>query len=504
MKKFTAMFLAVIMVLGMALSASAAEKQDGPFKVKIKNAEGHQYRIYQIFTGDLAVEKDDEGKVTKEILSNVKYGKDYLPGEGDAKVTVDTLVPEEVLDAFKADVKNGTATVNTTGDGEPMNTVGDEATVEVEKAGYYMIVDVTTQGLPAGDTISAVMFQVVGDTEITSKHIGTTIVKKVQDINDSTGEQTVDTAGNKWIDSADYDINDKVPFKSTATFTGLTNYETYKVVFTDTMAQGLDYNKDMVIYVNGEIKTGSFTISVNENYTSTDEYNGGTQITITCDDITALTDSVDATIVLEYSATLNENANIGAAGNPNKINVTTTPEGDGEHVTPDDVNIVFTYKVVANKYANEVAEANKLPGAGFTLYKWDNKVDGEDKWVAIGGEVKGEAMTTFEWKGIDDGKYKLVETTTPAGYNTIDPLEFEVEAEHIIVADQPTLETLTGGDVFEGKVPTGALSGDIINNSGVELPETGGMGTTMFYAVGAVLVLAAVVLLVTKRRMRAE
>ena len=483
-RKLLAMVLALIMVMSLATSAFAAETDPKTYTVTINNATGHSYEIYQIFTGDLATEGEDK------ILSNIKYGDNY--GEKGKPV------PDEFLESLTEE--NIASKITPTGTGKPMTTDGDTATISGLEAGYYMIKDVTNP-LPDGDELSKVMFQVVGDTVVTSKHTGTTIVKKVQDINDSTGEQPTD-GNSTWIDSADYDINDTVPFQSTANFEGLDNYETYRVVFTDTMSKGLTYNNDMKVFVNDEDKTASFTITT-ATYTGNDEYAGGTVITVECSDITALTDANAVQIVLQYSATLNDDAKLGAPGNPNKIKVTTQPDGTGE--TPEDVNIVFTYKVVANKYANAVGEDKKLTGAGFTLYKWYGTAE-SGEWRAIGEEIKGEALSTFEWKGIDDGKYKLVETTTPAGYNTIADIEFTVTATHEIVSDHPALTDLSGnattGEVtFTANTTEGSLSTDVINKSGTELPETGGMGTTMFYVIGGILVLAAVVLLVTKRRM---
>ena len=100
----------------------------------------------------------------------------------------------------------------------------------------------------------------------------------------------------------------------------------------------------------------------------------------------------------------------------------------------------------------------------------------------------------------------MEETTTPAGYNTIPPIEFEVEAEHVIVADNPTLTNLTGEEEtgkiqFSADASSGLVSTDVVNKTGVVLPETGGTGTTLFYIMGGVMVLVAVILLVTKKRM---
>ena len=87
------------------------------------------------------------------------------------------------------------------------------------------------------------------------------------------------------------------------------------------------------------------------------------------------------------------------------------------------------------------------------------------------------------------------------------PIEFTVTAEHDILADNPQLRNLLGGDIFTGSVEgenDGAVIGQIVNKSGSILPETGGIGTTIFYIVGVVLVLGAGVLLVTKKRMNAD
>ena len=193
-------------------------------------------------------------------------------------------------------------------------------------------------------------------------------------------------------------------------------------------------------------------------------------------------------------------------------------EGGENGKTPDDKVIVFTYKVVANKVTkNSAYDASKDPektgidsdghkefipleGAGFTLYK--KNASGE--YVAVGSEVKGGEMTTFTWTGLDDGDYKISETTTPDGYNTAADIEFTITAAHDVLSTNPTLTSLSGGNKFTGEVNTGVITTDIQNNKGSTLPETGGMGTTLFYVLGGALVLCAGVLLVTKKRMSAR
>jgi LPXTG-motif cell wall-anchored protein len=124
--------------------------------------------------------------------------------------------------------------------------------------------------------------------------------------------------------------------------------------------------------------------------------------------------------------------------------------------------------------------------------------------------VETEAGTTFTFNGLDDGNYRLTETATPAGYNSIKPIEFTVTADHDIEWEtQDRLEVLnsltgnvtTGAIQFAATEDQGTLSSNVENKSGTVLPETGGMGTTIFYIVGGLLAVAAVVLLITKKRM---
>ena len=212
---------------------------------------------------------------------------------------------------------------------------------------------------------------------------------------------------------------------------------------------------------------------------------------------------------MEYTSTLNANAVIGGDGNLNKaqLEYSNNPrDTSSKDKTVWDNVVVFTYQVVVNKYANSVAENNKLPGAEFTLTKKLN--NGKMKDIAV---AKTEEGKQFIFKGLDDGEYTLTETVTPEGYNTIDPITFNVNANHEINWDgtgnrSALLESLTGnkgtGEItFTSDKGTGALTTDIINKSGTVLPSTGGMGTTVFYVVGGGLMAVAVVLLVTKKRM---
>lgn len=240
---------------------------------------------------------------------------------------------------------------------------------------------------------------------------------------------------------------------------------------------------------------------------------------------------------MEYNAVLNSNAVIGLNGQENEVYLTYsnnpnwtgegTPEDSGK--TPEDKVIVFTYELDVTKYlGDEKTTANATEGtkAGFKLgnangTKWATvdenlRITGWVDDVAAATEVTTDATGIFKFVGLDDGTYTLRETTTPTGYNTMADLNLTIDATTSNVQDwnfgaenaaKSALSAIkltmnnkeTTGDVTEGKV-----EGSIINQKGSSLPSTGGIGTTMFYVGGGVLVAGAGVLLITKKRAKKD
>ena len=285
------------------------------------------------------------------------------------------------------------------------------------------------------------------------------------------------------------------------------------------MDKSLTYNKDAKVYIKNENEAEPREVTDSFSITSAENADGTTTLTVSIDDAKAAPVSAGnkAVITVEYTATLNEEAVPGGAGNVNKatLEYSNDPNWDGNGnpptgTTPEEVAVVFTLKTIVNKveknpnYDPNVEGSEEfipLKGAGFTLYKKD--VSGE--YIQVGEEVKGEEMTQFVFSGLDDGDYMLKETTTPVGYNTIEDIYFTITAEHTVEG----LTTLEGtnaenGNVFTGELTAGSLTTNVENNKGATLPETGGIGTTIFYALGGLLTVGAVVLLVTKKRMSAD
>lgn len=480
MKKVISLILSMAMVLSLTVLSFA----DTTYSITINNdsKEDHNYQVYQIFTGDLS----DKG-----VLSNIQWGSGVTSAGqialGNAAAKAETLTDANVKDFAEELVDNKYLT-----NPASLTKNGNEYSISGLAPGYYLVKDEDNSLAGKDDSYTSYIVKVVKDVNMAPKSSQPTVQKKVKDTNDSVADSTTD-----WQDSADYDIGDNVPFQLKATLPkNVTAYDTYKVVFHDTLSQGLTYNNDAVVKIGDNIVTGSFTQSYE-----------GTTLTFSCDDVKALGAGNESVITIEYTAKLNEKAKFGAEGNPNEVyleysnNPNHSGTGNNETgETPKDKVIVFTYKTIVNKTDG----TNPLPGAEFTLSK--KMADGTLKEIAV---VKNTEGTTFTFEGLDDGDYVLKETKTPTGYNSIADIKFTVTAEHVVLADNPSLTSLSGnvttGEItFTADATAGSLETTVVNKSGATLPETGGIGTTIFYVVGAVLVIGAGVLFVTKRRMSAR
>lgn len=376
--------------------------------------------------------------------------------------------------------------------------------------GYYLF-NQTVNGDPDANTDSSFIVDTALDTDtsIAVKNGTVTLVKKLQD-NDTSNGQTA----NQWIDGADYNIGDNVPFQLTGTLPkNLTSFDTFKYVFHDTLSTGLTRNNDLKVFVsNAGVET-----EVTTSFTVTPGEDGA--FTVGIDDLLSLNTETqtlvtkDTIVYVRYTAKLNNNAVIGSNGNPNTAKLefsnNSNHDGTGEtDFTPEDKVTVFTYQVDVEKTFDVGAPAdNDLPK--FTLYKknaagayveyTNDKEPNAEKTV-----VKADGKYTINWAGLDAGEYKLVETHVPAGYSKAADVEFTITADHDIESDDPKLNNLGAGDAFTGTASTGSVATKIENKSGNELPATGGMGTTILYAAGAAIVLiAGIGLAVTLRRRQA-
>lgn len=400
--------------------------------------------------------------------------------------------------------------------------------------GYYLIVQ-TTAANDAGKTMSAVIVNTAGQVGVTvsPKKDTVTVSKKVQENMDGVNNPASE---DNWGTAADYNIGDYVKFQLTGSLpTDYADYTSYEYTFHDTADQGLTFVNDTThpvkVYAvndNNKVELKQDTLTGYQVLTS--DINGETFNVKFADlkkaQAEKIGDTVNITsstqIVVEYYAQLNENAVFGSNGNQNKVYLqfSNNKYGEGTGKTEEHKVTVFTFKLEVTKYGKTDSDKEALNGAGFTLYKATKVNPADSDYAKVGDEVQHTNGNVFDFTGLDSGYYKIVETTTPKGYNTIDPITFTVTATYNSADEPGTLTDLTVTDVKVGGVAsaeqtftvnrgtgeagTAQIKTDVVDIPGSKLPSTGGMGTVLLYVAGiAVFVLAGATLVMALRRRNA-
>ena len=497
-KKLASFILAFAMVMAIAMP-SVVMAADGKSTITINGATaGSEYVAYKLFNAT------DDGNGHFSYTVNSKYetvlkevtGKStgaeivkYLDGIKDNATAV-----REFADKVYAKVKNMDVDYTAT-----------NGKFENVYQGYYLIAQTK---IGANEAYSLVMLDTAGKNNltVTPKTGVPTFEKKIKEKNDSTGVES------DWQDASDYDIGDKVPFKLTGTVSDkYDNYKTYYYAFHDKMDDTLEFNANSVV-----VKIDDTVVS-KDKYTLNTTTTDGCTFEVVFNDLKKVSSKKPENVTVEYTATLKDTAKLGSVGNFNKgkLEFNNNPyyEGEGKPETPGetpwDEVVVFTYKLIANKTDGQ---GNALAGAGFTLYKFDKHTN---DYVKV-KEIEAGETTKFEFTGADAGKYKLVETTVPDGYNKADDLVFEVKGTYEAVNKKDPLKApaltkleildekgnnITGENkVFTTNLAAGTAITNIKNLTGSELPSTGGMGTTVLYAAGTLMILAAAAFLVMKKK----
>lgn len=408
--------------------------------------------------------------------------------------------------------------------------------IEGLNTGYYIVVD--TEAASKGNYTSFTLGML---TVVTGENATATVKrdfpsfdKQIGDINDTTDAANTYT----FNEAADHDMGDAVPFKLIASVpSNIAKYDTYKMIFHDDLqADVFTFNQDSVkvtYYASSSDTTGTdvtkaFTtaLSTAEDKSKFESHTDGTEdFTVTCNNIKGI-DSITLTsgghFEIQYTATLTKKANMGAKGNWNGAyleysnNPNVSGEGDTDNTgkSPTDYCVAFTYQTVIDKI-DGITKA-PLAGAEFTLEK--KLEDGSKKKIDVVTAVEG---TRFMFNGLDDGTYVLTESKVPDKYNGIEPITFTIsatedqtdgsEALTSLTADGGARATFTSGKVYLLNDTTEATGSDngsvkttIENLKGSTLPSTGGIGTTMFYVGGGVLVAGAGVILITKKRAKKD
>ncbi len=484
MKKLSCILLALVLVL--SLSTMALATQEGTLtggSITIDNAVvGQTYNAYQI----LYLESYNAASNAYAYKANsawetwLKSQTTYVNIDAQGYVTW-------VEGADAAAFAKAAQTYATTTKAEGGATVSPDATATASSAtvtfsdlklGYYLV-DSTLGTLCSLDTTNpSVTIQEKNGVPINEKEVK----------EDSTG-----TFGK----TNDADIGDTVYFQSTITAqAGAENY-----VFHDKMTEGLTYGSVTGITLNSNtVDAANYTVK------TTELTDGCTfEVVFTQDFCNTL--KANDKIVISYTATVNENAVVGLNGNANDswLNY---GDATNSKSTPKSETITYTWDLDVLKYANG-DESKALKDALFVLLNKDkNKgatvVNGKlTGWADVPAAAEDKTITwpantvlttddngKIAIDGLDADTYYLREVKAPDGYNKLSE-DIKVEITGATKGENDALSYTT-------------VIAKVNNQSGTELPSTGGMGTTIFYVLGSILVLAAVVLLVTKKRMGSE
>lgn len=546
-RKVLCLSMALLLMVMLTLPALAA----GNYTITIDNsAEGFTYEAYQVFAGDLT---KDAGKT---VLSNITWGDGVddtallaaLQGDGTigasfADCTTAADVAEALAD-FRDDSTNLDAfaeIVASNLSGAAAGTsifAGSQYTISNLDAGYYFVKSTV---VPATATHTKYILKVTDDVTIHSKHTDIpTVEKKVlENVKyDQNGGY-----GTGYNDVADYNIGDTVSFKLIGTVPDMSAYDTYKYVFHDTMSSGLTLNKGSIKVYLTNAKDAALTSPLATGYT-TPVTTDGCSFEVSFADLKSVAGIGDAQyVVVTFDTTLNSDAVIGLDGNPNEVllEFSNNPYTEGTGKTPKDAAIVFTYQLDTTKV--DGADQTPLQDAEFVLFNAEKTAVAQidvagklDAWVdlttieaeATANTITYEQLSAYDGGtiilssapetgkfgviGLDDGTYYLREIKAPGSYNLLtEDVAVSVTAttangqswDDFVAANAFTaLNVTAGGTGGTGAVDTGTVSITVENSKGSTLPETGGIGTTLFYGLGAVLVMGAGVLLVVRARMR--
>ena len=540
-KMISAIAFVLLMTLIMGMTALAA----APYQIKITRNDGaaHTFEAYQIFKAE------PYGSGINATLINIEWGEGVNSTKlvSDLKTAFPAFFPNSTYTATEvanvlasstfadnvsafAGIAGGclTSTVSATA-----NTSGDVATMSVTEGGYYLIKDKDGTLANGEGAYTEFMLKIVNNVDVTAKADAPSLDKV---INVGSG-----------VNANTASIGDSVPFKITSTVPDMTGYQNYFFVVNDTLSKGLTYNEDLAISIDGYSGTVSKDVQVTTDAT-------GTKLSIALTDFyNQYKNLAGKTIELTYSATLNQDAVVGSAGNPNTASLTfsnnpnkdttgdrPSPE-DPVGKTPDKTTKTYTTEIklvkVDGKDDTQFLKGAKfqIVGTGLNIVVINNEIyrksatgtyymlkDGSFTTTEPSPENKG-SEDTFEkvtvvtkdtsntdinsivytdnngeayFKGLKPGTYTITELEAPEGYNK---LTYAVE-----VVITGTIET-DGSCTFATSSLNATVDGNSIkvqigNNKGIHVPETGGMGTTILYLTGALMILLSVVLFITRKR----
>lgn len=469
-KKLASVLLALVMMFAMSATAFAADP-----------ANGETYTAYKIFdatiSGDNAAYSIASDSQWLTVVQGYAETGLTLTRSADGTKYVVTTSKDFSAESFAAYLAKNIGNNSSDATGVASN---GSVTLNLEKDGYYLI----TSSLG-----SICQLVTGGSITIVEKNTVPSITKKVWE--DSTSNWKDDKATIDVIDTVKYQLIVNTGSNSKSSSTGVND----DYVITDVLPEGFAYdgtNGAVAVAVGNDVWTADTDYITNYN-----EANRTLTITLKADKVATL--DQNANITIEYSATVTAaNAAIAKDGNTNTATLTYSQQRATDTAT------VYTYEIGGEKYFQKVdgSDSTALKGVTFQLSKTDDGTttyaNVDDKGYLTGWSDKATDLVTndagtINVKGLDAGTYTLTETKALPGYNLL------TDTITVVISEEGAVTyKLTNGS------QEASSSIQVENNTGSELPTTGGMGTTLIYALGVILVLGAGVTLVVRRRMSAD
>lgn len=496
-RKLASLLLALVMVFALATTAFAQDVPGtgGTGSITISNAaKGETYTIYKLFDATVSADGSSiayTGNVPDSLTDYFTAdANDYISATPAAKEGEN--MSEGLKTALKAWTETAIAASTATSDGSALKFNG-------LLLGYYVVttsqgeqlisVDSTMKDVTIVDKNSSTPKDLHKNADVDDVSIGDTVTYTV-----SFKTSNYYGAGEAAKEIVSYTIEDTLPdFLSDVKVTSI-------IVDNDGKSETIDDQKD----VTAQFTDKKIVIKWYDETENKFLYDNGATVTIT------------------YTAVVTDKAAIDGNGNTNKVTLTWTTEGS-EQPDPnnkiDTEETIYTYAIALKKVNNKGVA---LPNAEFEFpFYVKSDADATDGAYIYAGTDPGTGLTNrittpdsgvIVVKGVKPGSYPITEVTAPAGYNkltapvTVEAVKTSSTSTHTTVYLDKDGKVVTDVSAKEIEVKVdidniAATAVVVVNKAGTELPSTGGMGTTVFYVLGAVLVLGAVVLLVTKKRM---
>lgn len=493
MKKLLTVLVAAVMVMAMAIPAMAAQSEVG--SIKITNAtKGQTYTAYKIFdatAGSNNAVSYTTNAAGKEIIANDTSAPFTVAETADANGNYSVAKKSNATDASVIDwVKAKYLSFSSAGKTGAFDSTGSTYTISGLELGYYYVTS-SLGSVISIDTVTGTNKEIKDKNQQGPNTPKKEIVAEDEAAIGATNENDA-KVGSKETFQVSYNATNWV---TTGEGTDVSTQQVTNFYIKDTPTGLAIDNNSVAITVNGStLNSSAFTSSV-------DDETGVLTISIPWvdSDNNSLyeplkTSNANIPVVVTYNAVITAAAATATA--PNEVSIEYNHDGTtGQNVTdPKDPpkTTTYTYKFQLKKTDNQNKE---LTGAQFELYDGNTKlafVNTEDGYrVAASDDLN--AITTIDMTsvskvtitGLDKKDYTLKETKAPDGYTLA--ANTTVSANTLVRVDSD----------IEGT--NGVVT--VINNPGSLLPSTGGIGTTIFYVIGAILVIAAGVALIARRRM---